>query len=235
MQANEAGENRAASEEFWHERWRANEISFHQPEPNALLVRNLSALRLPDGARIFLPLCGKTRDIHWLLAEGYEVVGIELSPLAVEQLFAELAMSPRISAHGALQCYEGRRLVIYLGNLFDLDREMLGAVDAIYDRAALVALPPSTRERYARHLAAVTATAPQLLVCYDYDQTCMDGPPFSVTEAEVRRHYGARYRLTRLEDGEVEGGLKGICPSRQTVWLLEARQRTAQADGVPPP
>jgi thiopurine S-methyltransferase len=211
-------------EQFWHKKWHANDISFHQAEPNALLIRNLPALRLRDGARIFLPLCGKTRDIHWLLEKGYKVVGIELSPLAVEQLFTELGVPPRISDKGPLQCHEGDGLTIFRGNVFDLDRETLGVVDATYDRAALVALPASPRERYAAHLAAVTGAAPQLLVCYDYDQSRLAGPPFSVTEAEVRRHYDGIYRLTRLEDGELEGGLKGICPSRQTVWLLEPRE-----------
>ena len=210
-------------EQFWHRKWQINEIGFHEAEPNPHLVRNLPALGLPPGARLLLPLCGKSRDIHWLVSQNYKVAGIELSRLAVEQLFDELGIVPDISEIGPLQCFETTGLTIFIGNVFDLNRDALGKVDAIYDRAALVALPEPMRNRYAAHLITVTDAAPQLLVCYEYDQTLMNGPPFSVTETEVRQHFEGRYRLTRLESLDVKGGLKGICPSRETIWLLEPR------------
>ncbi len=209
-------------EAFWQEKWARNEIGFHEAGTNPLLLRHFPALRLAPGARVFVPLCGKTRDIHWLRANGYRVAGAELSTLAVRQLFAEMGVEPRISAAGALQRFEAAGLSIYAGNIFDLDRDVLGRVDAIYDRAALVALPDAMRARYAEHLMAMTGTAKQLLVCLDYDQSLMAGPPFSIDEAEIRRHYDAVYRITCLERREVEGGLKGF-PTHESAWLLEPR------------
>jgi len=209
--------------EFWHGRWQQGQIGFHQAETNALLKRNLPALGLPQGARLFVPLCGKTRDIHWLRANGFQVAGAELSLLAVEQLFAEQGLVPNISTVGSLQRHEAEGLTIFAGDIFALDRQTLGHVDAVYDRAAVVALPAATRTLYAAHLRAMTGDAPQIVITFDYDQSKMEGPPFSVNEAEMRRLYEGAYRLTNLESRDVEGGLKGLCPARECLWLLQPR------------
>jgi thiopurine S-methyltransferase len=209
--------------EFWHRRWQEGRIGFHQAEPNSLLTRHLPALGLHQGARLFLPLCGKTRDIHWLRANGFRVAGAELSPLAVEQLFAECGLVPRISAARSLQKHEADGLTIFSGDIFALDRETLGHVDAVYDRAAVVALPAATRALYASHLRVMTGGAPQIVITFDYDQSSVEGPPFSVSEAEMRRLYEDAYRLTNLESRNVEGGLKGLCPARECLWLLQPR------------
>jgi thiopurine S-methyltransferase len=100
---------------------------------------------------------------------------------------------------------------------------MLGPVDAVYDRAALVALPASMRDRYIAHLTSITAKAPQLLICYEYDQSAMEGPPFSITGEEVLRYYAATYDAKLLASAEVPGGLKGKCSAKEHVWLLRSR------------
>lgn len=207
---------------FWHDKWASNAIGFHEADTNALLLRHFAALRLAPGARVFVPLCGKTRDIHWLRAGGYRVAGSELSALAVGQLFAEMGLEPKITTAGKLRRFEAEGIVVDAGDIFQLDRKALGAVDAIYDRPALVALPAPLRARYAAHLMAVTGTVRQLLVCLEYDQSLMPGPPFSIGEAEIRAHYEAAYRITCLENREVAGGLKGR-QGRETCWLLEPR------------
>ncbi|MCW4590027.1 thiopurine S-methyltransferase [Gluconacetobacter entanii] len=214
---------------FWHAKWQRNEIGFHEPRPNAFLLRHFAQMHFPAGARIFVPLCGKSLDIHWLLAQGFQVGGIELSPIAVERLFAELGLSPRITTLGALQRFDAGNLCIFVGNFFDLTRQDLGHVDGVYDRAALIALPAAVRQRYARHLVSITNAAPELLICLDYDQPCRPGPPFSVGEAEVRQHYEEQFTLTCLERRDVPGGLKGACPATETVWKLVPRD----ADPLP--
>ena len=206
--------------DFWHERWNLNQIGFHEAEANALMVSNLDALDLAPGARVFLPLCGKTRDIAWLLDRGYRGVGAELSEKAVRALFAEMDFAPEVSEHGRLRRFSGPDIEILAGDVFEVTAEALGPVDAVYDRAALVALPPETRPRYAAHVHDITGGARQLLICFEYDQSVMPGPPFSVDAAEVERVHAPRYGLTRLETLPVEGGLKGKCPATETVWLL---------------
>jgi thiopurine S-methyltransferase len=209
--------------DFWHERWRNNQIGFHEAAPNALLVSHFSSLDVPTGGRVFVPLCGKSNDMLWLRAQGYRVVGAELSRLAVERFFADNRLAPTMTSAGPLETYESDGITLFAGDLFALDHEILGPVDAVYDRAALVALPASMRERYASHLAALTGHAPQLLVTFEYDQSLSAGPPFSVEKAEVRKHYDALYRLTVAETRRVEGGLKGRHPAQESAWLLRQR------------
>lgn len=207
--------------EFWLERWRADQIGFHESKPNGLLVGHIDRLGLASGDRIFLPLCGKTLDIGWLLAQGYTVCGVELSRKAVEELFAELRVEAEIRPQGDMTRFHADRLDVFVGDIFDLSREMLGAVDAVYDRAALIALPEGMRQGYAAQLRQITAAAPQLLICLEYDQRLMDGPPFSIRRDDVVALYGDTYRITRLAGGEVPDGLKGRLPATEVAWLLE--------------
>lgn len=207
---------------FWHAKWEKGEIGFHQDDVNPLLLDHFGDLALAPGSRVFVPLCGKTRDIRWLLASGYRVAGAELSRLAVEQLFADLGMAPSVSQAGPLTHFAAENIDIYCGDIFELSGGELGQVDAVYDRAALVALPAAMRQRYADHLAAITGRARQLLIAYDYDQSLQDGPPFAVGADEMRRLYGRHYELARLASTEVAGGLRGKCPASEHVWLLRS-------------
>lgn len=206
--------------DYWRTKWANQQIAFHQREANPHLVANVSRLRLAPGSRVFVPLCGKTRDIAWLLDQGYRVAGAELVRTAVEQLFDELGVTPQITSVGALRHYRAPGIDIFAGDLFALTAETLGPVDAVYDRAALVALPVPMRDRYVGHVMALAADAPQLLVAYVYDQSVLSGPPFSVSRDEVQRHYGPRYKVTLLGSFEVSGGLKGQCPAHEDVWLI---------------
>jgi len=209
--------------DFWQRKWTENEIAFHEGKPNELLVRHFERLGLSENARVFLPLCGKTRDIHWLLSRNLRVVGAELSKIAVEQLFAELGVTPALSPVGALTRYDAHNITIFQGDIFEVTSDRLGTVDAVYDRAALVALPKPVRARYAAHLIQATKAAPQLLITYDYDQSVMDGPPFSVTNDEVNDLYSGSYNMSLLQSADVAGGLKGKCPATEHVWLLRHR------------
>ena len=206
--------------EFWHQRWNENQIAFHERDGNVLLAAHFEDLGLASGARVFVPLCGKTRDIAWLLSQGCRVAGAELSRLAVEQLFEELALEPQITGQGALTHFGGPDLDIYVGDIFDLTRQTLGPVDAVYDRAAFVALPETMRGDYAKHIAEITATAPQLLITFDYDQSVMPGPPFSIPTAEVHSRHEPHYAVNPLNSVDVAGGLKGKAKADENVWLL---------------
>ncbi|MGD1906094.1 MAG: thiopurine S-methyltransferase [Leptolyngbyaceae cyanobacterium] len=207
---------------FWQQKWTKNEIAFHRSEANPALVQYFEKLSLGRGSRIFLPLCGKTLDIAWLLSQGYRVVGAELVEMAIEQLFAELGVEPEIAAVGGVKRYSAENIDIFVGDIFRVSGEILGPVDAIYDRAALVALPAEVRSRYAPHLMEIAKQAPQLLVTYEYDQSLMNGPPFSISSENVAQYYGGVYDLKQLESADVPGGLKGRCTAKENIWLLKA-------------
>jgi thiopurine S-methyltransferase len=208
---------------FWHQRWEKNEIAFHESKANPLLVKHFNELSLAKGRRIFVPLCGKTLDISWLLSKGYRVAAAELSQIAIEQLFMELGVQPETSTVGEVEQWSANNLDIFVGDVFALSRKVLGPVDGIYDRAALVAFSEEMRKRYTAHLMETTGQAPQLLICYDYDQSLMEGPPFSVSNDEVKRHYAVNYDVTLIASTDVSGGLKGKCPAKENVWRINKK------------
>jgi len=208
---------------FWHEKWEKKEIGFHEEKVNPILVENLAQLELEEGTRVFVPLCGKTKDIAWLLSQGFWVAGAELSEVAVYELFDEMGIAPKIEHHTHFSHFSAERLDIYVGDIFALSTLVLGAVDAIYDRAALVALPSAMRARYAQHLRKITQGAKQLLVCFEYEQAQMVGPPFAVSEDEVRKHYAAHFQLRVLQAKAVAGRLKGKVEAVEKVYMLRAK------------
>lgn len=206
--------------EFWHERWKYNEIAFHQPEVNPLLSLYFDQLPLPSTGRILVPLCGKSLDLSWLSHRARSVVGVELSTLAAAAFFDELDIAPTITPKGKLTAYQANNIEILVGDLFDLTQETLGPVAAVYDRAALVALPEAMRARYTQHVINLTDRAPQLLINYVYDQSLMPGPPFSIVDDEIHRHYHEDYQITLLHSQNVVGNLKGHSATEK-IWLLK--------------
>jgi len=198
---------------FWQERWANKNTNWHQSKPNPLLVEHFDALALRSDAQVFVPLCGKTLDIAWLRQQGCRVSGVELSEMAVIELFDDMQITPTVTQSEKheqdLLCYSAPGLCIYVGDFFLLALEDLDAVDAIYDRAALVALPPAMRQTYASHLQCITNCAPQLLITFNYDQSKMPGPPHSIPPQEIQQHYSKAYHIQQLEARPVDGGLKG--------------------------
>ena len=212
--------------EFWLAKWDRNEIGFHALHPHNGLVEYFNLLGPPPGSRVFLPLCGKSLDIHWFIKNKYSVLGVELSRLAVEQLFVELGIEPVVSSLSAeVTVFEGANIKIFVADIFSLTAAMLGPVDVIYDRAALVALPQATALRYTQHLMQLTRCADQFLVCVEYDQARLSGPPFAVMEHDLERYYGGAYQIGSIDRQPVVRGIKGREPGYEHIWFLR-RNRT---------
>lgn len=206
---------------LWLERWKNREIGFNQAMPNSFMVKYFEHLNLSEGSSVLVPLCGKTIDISWLLSKGYTVIGIELSELAVIELFEELGVTAKVSQVGELTLYAAPNLNVFVGNIFKVNAQMLGHIDAIYDRAAIVALPKALRVDYTAHLRTISNNASQLLLCFEYDQSLMNRSPYSVEESEVRKHYEEHYNLELLTREEIVGGFQGKVPASDVVWLLK--------------
>ncbi|MFT6407844.1 MAG: thiopurine S-methyltransferase [Arenicella sp.] len=206
---------------FWHKRWATNDIPWHEDSGNSLLLDKLSALSLRPSDRIFVPLCGKTLDIGWLLEQGFSVVAIELSKMAVDELFEQLDIVPKISQQGSLSHYSASNLDVFVGDFFALSVELLGHVDAIFDRACLVALPIDMRLKYTQYLANITANAPQLLIVFEYDQNQMAGPPFSISLDEIKQHYSQVYSVSLLGSLDMTGQLRGDFVAEEKAYLLQ--------------
>lgn len=193
-------------EGFWQARWSQDQIGFHLDAVNSYLQRHWPALDLPAEARVLVPLCGKSLDLAWLAAQGQRVLGVELAQKAVEAFFSEQGLQPEIEVQAAFTCYRAGAVELWCGDFFALTAEDVADCVALYDRAALIALPPELRERYTAHLTRILPPACQgLLVTLDYDQEQLDGPPFAVPDQEVRRLLEPAWRAESLEARDVLG------------------------------
>ncbi|SDR35862.1 thiopurine S-methyltransferase [Pseudomonas grimontii] len=191
---------------FWQERWARNQIGFHLPEVNPYLLRYWPSLTLAQGAKVLVPLCGKSLDLMWLASNGYRVLGVELSEQAVEAFFSEQNLTPRITRHGVFKVYQADLIEVWCGDFFALDAGVLADCTALYDRAALIALPPLMRAQYAEQLNSLLRPGCQgLLITLDYDQTQKAGPPFAVTDDEVKVLLGFQWGLEVLEAQDILG------------------------------
>ncbi|MEM8556082.1 MAG: thiopurine S-methyltransferase [Pseudomonadota bacterium] len=208
---------------FWHDRWASRQINFHEGEANRYLTEHWDTLALPNGSRVFVPLSGKTRDIPWLMSQGHAVVACELSQTAIDELFEDLGVVPTVTEHGAFRHHAIEGLDVFVGDVFALTPDVLAQVDAIYDRAAVVALPDAMRSDYAAHLAQITNLAPQLVVAFEYEQAVMGGPPFAIWPKMMTALYGANYDLELLDRSPVPGGLKGNSDVQETAWRLSPK------------
>ena len=190
--------------EFWHHRWERNQIGFHLQEVNPYLRRLWPTLDVAQGSRVLVPLCGKSLDLSWLAAQGYDVLGIELSQTAVEQFFAEQKVMPNIRQQGAFKVYEAGPVRIMCGDIFALSAADVADCSAFYDRAAMIALPVEMRAAYAGRLTQILPNGCKgLLITLDYDQSQMKGPPFSVPHAEVESLLCPAWSLEVVEQPDV--------------------------------
>lgn len=174
--------------DFWIERWKEGRIGFHEGQVNTLLAEHVE--RLGQGRRVLVPLCGKSEDLAFLAAQGHEVVGVELVEDAVVAFFAEHELTPTVERRGELAIYRAGAITLIAGDFFAVRKNDVGDISALYDRAAIIALPESMRRRYTAHVQTLVAPgATGLVITFEYPQEQMKGPPFSVTEAELRAHY----------------------------------------------
>jgi len=190
---------------FWIERWEKQQIGFHQKEINGYLKQywDLARALHPD-SQVFVPLSGKSRDMIWLREQGHEVLGIELSELAVKDFFAENGLDFELNEHPHFKPYSCENIELLHGDFFSLQKEDLSASHLVYDRAALVAFPPEMRKRYVEHLTAILPEDVSiLLVTMEYPQHEMVGPPFSVPESEVIQLYQQHYNIETLASFDI--------------------------------
>ena len=216
--------------EFWHNRWQEKRIGFHQPDVNPLLTKYLKELNLPANSRIFTPLCGKSVDMIWLAEQGFDIVGIELVESAAQAFFIENDISYTIKPHSKnsdIKCYQGtlsgQTIALWAADIFTLTSHDIGHVDAVYDRAALIAMPPELRLQYSQQVCSLSQNSPQLLLTLNYDQNERAGPPFSISPEQIQQYYSAYYQIYQLEE---ESSILNAAPEMavtEPVWLLKKK------------
>jgi thiopurine S-methyltransferase len=189
--------------DFWLDTWAKHQIGFHRSAFNEHLVAHWPTLQVQPGATVLVPLCGKTLDMRWLRERGHPVLGIELARTACVEFFDEWDVAPSVTQRGPFEVFDANGVTLLCGDFFALQAQDVEAVGAVYDRAALVALPLEMRRAYLLKLRELLPTrTPTLLVTFDYSQQEMAGPPFAVSETEVHSLYAGR-TVEKLADVDI--------------------------------
>jgi thiopurine S-methyltransferase len=208
--------------DYWYQKWQTNEIGFNQSQPNQLMQRYFPTLHLRPGERVFVPLCGKSIDMLWLAGQGYKVIGVELSQLACKAFFQENKIPVKIAEAGDFIVYSSPEITLLAGDFFKLNKNDLGKIDAVYDRAALIALPAEVRQLYSEYIAGLVEPETSIfLITTSYDQTAMQAPPYSVDENEVKELFGSHFDIKQLYSKPISE----IPPHLQTRGLLQATEQ----------
>ncbi len=211
---------------YWHQRWQEGRTGFHQDRVMPLLEQHWPSLGLARGSRVFVPLCGKTLDMAWLAAQGHRVLGVELSRIAIAQFFQEHGLAPAVHESPLGTHFIAGAIEIICGDAFALDSESLADCTAVYDRAALIALPRPMRDRYVGELhARLPAGCRELLVTLEYPPHEKDGPPFSIDADEVARLYARDWTIVQVERRDILASQprfvdEGVTALHTAVWRL---------------
>ena len=211
----------------WHSRWESNKIGWHADQVNQNLIEYFSKLNLVDGDKIFVPLCGKSVDMLYLLQRGLKVVGVEISEIAAKQFFSENKLEYSVSKADDLILYEGDGIQIFCGDFFTLKANHLEDVKAVYDRASLIALDKALRQKYVNHLNDIISKDVRvLLLTLNYPQHLRVDPPFAVSKAEVDLLYGGSFQCQELQNiSDIENEpmflLQGVDFVKKAVYCLQ--------------
>lgn len=198
---------RSVNVDFWKARWSEQRIGFHLPQVNPLLmtfasrwlgVETLEPPAALNGRRVLVPLCGKTVDLLWLAERGAQVVGVEFIEQAAAAFFQEASIAVSFRREDDVTVYRstepGLNLEIWVADFLKLSAHKLGGFDAVYDRAALIALDPRTRAAYSDCVAQLSHPGARLLlVTVEHDGG--SGPPFSTSETDVRSIWDGKFEV----------------------------------------
>ena len=207
--------------QFWHDKWEANDLGFHQDDFNPLLVRHWRGLDIPTDGGVFVPLCGKSRDMLWLAEQGHDVLGLELSEIAAQSFFDEHGLDATQDGVGPFIRYKSDHIQIFCGNFFSLTSVLLHDVAAVFDRASLIALPADRRIKYVDKLNGLLQPGVKtLLITLSYKDGQITAPPYRVYDDEVNALYKPWCEVELLEESETV--VKGhTCP--QSAYRLQVK------------
>ena len=208
--------------EFWLKKWDDGIIGFHKTSVNEKLSGFFNEVQDESTKRVYVPLCGKSIDMVWLAQQGLQVVGSEIAELAIRQFFSENEIPFEQDGHR----FSSEQIVIENNDFYAFDPRTVGPIDAIYDRAAMVAMPTQRHAEYADRLLEILRPGGSiLLVTFDYNQEQMSGPPFSIPEKHVLEHFH-KGKITKLFhqsilETEPKFQSRGLDRLTETVWRIQ--------------
>jgi thiopurine S-methyltransferase len=214
----------------WHKYWEENRIAFHEGQVNPYLKRFLPIYNLQPGDTVFMPLCGKAVDIFWLTQQGFNVIGVELSEIAVRSFFEESELEFSHQQYNRFNLFRSDKISLFQGNYMHLESSDIAACKLVYDRASIIAIESFNRSSYVQKmLEIIPARTPMLMVTLDYDQQVMSGPPYAVSSEEIRQLFAPDYETILLHSSEQieerprwrENGLSSLIESALSLSALK--------------
>nr|XP_039260200.1 probable thiopurine S-methyltransferase [Styela clava] len=190
---------------------------FDQASP--MLRKHIKSL-LPNAIRkrIFLPLCGKSPDIKWLIDEGYEVVGLECSEHAILEFFEENSVEFEKSVSTkdhSFRVYTGKtaNVVIYEGDYFKFNSDIAGGLfDAVWDSASLNTIELASRKPYVEIMRSVLDKQAKYMLSAMYfgEKRTWINNPFDITDADMTELFGEYFTWDKVDEDDSEWGLERI-------------------------
>ncbi|KAG8677969.1 hypothetical protein FRC09_020237 [Ceratobasidium sp. 395] len=146
-----------------------------QPALQQIFETSISdGLGIAKSGKALVPGCGRGYDAIYLASHGYEVLGADLSPAAINEAKAFLASQPDAANlkvdFQVSDFFQGSALE---GQVFEI----------VYDYTFFCAIPPSMRESWGRRMAAIVKPGGHLVtLMYPIDPARArdDGPPFPI-------------------------------------------------------
>lgn len=212
--------------DFWHNAWDKGRQGWHQKSVNQHLETWWKKFDADASEPVFVPLCGKSVDMLWLLEQGHPITGVELNEGAVAAFFAENTIPSTQQKQENFQVYNNPQLSIYAGDFFKLTRSQLSHTKLVFDRAALIALPPAMRHDYVEKMKDILSIGCKIfLITTVYDESEMSGPPFSVADEEIQRLFSTGFNIEKVEssnDPVLLGGLvkRGLTSLTENIWFI---------------
>jgi thiopurine S-methyltransferase len=209
----------------WLDHWKRGDIAFHLSIVNPMLEKYWHQLNIASDCTVLVPLSGKSLDLLWLANRGHQVIGVELSEIACEAFFSENKLAYNKQKINNFICYYNHKIKLFCGDFFALTSDLLPDITAVYDRAALIALPDELRTRYAKHLTQLMTTDSQMLLIVYESNDIIQGPPYPLSHQEIKNYYKNQFQiseLARLQKTEFPKHLydKGYRKADEVVYYL---------------
>jgi len=174
-----------AQQRHWNDHYRDGNLPWDTGRASSELLRVVAARSIQPG-RVLDVGCGTGSNSVWMAGQGFEVVGIDLAPLAIERA-EERARAAGVSVRFA---------VADVLQLPDLG----GPFDFFFDRGCYHAVRRESPGAYAQAVARqLAAGARGLILAGNAREPHVPGPPV-VSEQELRDELGVAFQILDLHE-----------------------------------
>lgn len=196
----------------WEAAYQRGETPWELGQPAPPLVDLVTAYRDRLG-RVLVPGCGRGDDALYVATLGATVTGWDSAPTAIA------AARERARA-------QGRAVAFAVRDALNPEPADAGAFDTWIEHTFFTALPPSLRPRYVAAAARLLRPGGLILGVYLLGKE-EGGPPFAVTEAQLRTLFTPAFQVVTLAPAANSIGM-GV--GRELVAVLERRAQAEEAN-----